>query len=98
MGELESAAAVVRRERRVLFDGVRAEIHPYDVTVEKFQAGGSYAGGYGGGAGRAAGQRASAVPSSLSAISDSPCSEPPSPLAGFPSDPTEVLMIPWACA
>lgn len=28
------AAAAVRRERRVLFDGVRAEIHPYDVTVE----------------------------------------------------------------
>src|SRR5262249_25150426 len=27
-------AASVRRERRVLFDGVRAEIHPYDVTVE----------------------------------------------------------------
>jgi len=26
--------AVVRRERRVLFDGVPAEIHPYDVTVE----------------------------------------------------------------
>jgi hypothetical protein len=26
--------ALVRRERRVLFDGVRAEIHPYDVTVE----------------------------------------------------------------
>src|SRR5262245_56692746 len=26
--------AVVRRERRILFDGVRAEIHPYDVTVE----------------------------------------------------------------
>ena len=25
----------VRRERRVLFDGVRAEIHPYDVTVER---------------------------------------------------------------
>jgi hypothetical protein len=24
----------VKRERRVLFDGVRAEIHPYDVTVE----------------------------------------------------------------
>ncbi|MGD0861382.1 MAG: hypothetical protein ABSA21_01300 [Candidatus Limnocylindrales bacterium] len=24
----------VRRERRVLFDGVTAEIHPYDVTVE----------------------------------------------------------------
>lgn len=29
-----SGPAVVRRERRVLFDGVRAEIHPYDVTVE----------------------------------------------------------------
>jgi hypothetical protein len=27
--------AVVRRERRILFDGVRAEIHPYDVTVER---------------------------------------------------------------
>jgi hypothetical protein len=27
-------AAAIRRERRVLFDGVRAEIHPYDVTVE----------------------------------------------------------------
>ena len=26
--------ASVRRERRVLFDGVPAEIHPYDVTVE----------------------------------------------------------------
>ncbi len=24
----------VRRERRVLFDGIRAEIHPFDVTVE----------------------------------------------------------------
>ena len=24
----------VRRERRILFDGVPAEIHPYDVTVE----------------------------------------------------------------
>ena len=24
----------VRRERRILFDGVRAEIHPHDVTVE----------------------------------------------------------------
>ena len=24
----------VRRERRILFDGIRAEIHPYDVTVE----------------------------------------------------------------
>ena len=28
------APSAVRRERRVLFDGVRAEIHPYDVTVE----------------------------------------------------------------
>jgi len=27
--------AAVRRERRILFDGVRAEIHPYDVTVER---------------------------------------------------------------
>ncbi len=27
-------AATIRRERRILFDGVRAEIHPYDVTVE----------------------------------------------------------------
>jgi hypothetical protein len=26
---------VVRRERRILFDGVSAEIHPYDVTVER---------------------------------------------------------------
>jgi hypothetical protein len=28
-------AAAVRRERRILFDGVPAEIHPYDVTVER---------------------------------------------------------------
>ena len=28
-------AAAVQRERRILFDGVRAEIHPYDVTVER---------------------------------------------------------------
>ena len=28
-------AGAVRRERRILFDGVRAEIHPYDVTVER---------------------------------------------------------------
>ncbi len=28
------ATSAVRRERRILFDGVRAEIHPYDVTVE----------------------------------------------------------------
>ena len=27
-------SSAVRRERRILFDGVRAEIHPYDVTVE----------------------------------------------------------------
>ena len=27
-------AATIRRERRILFDGVAAEIHPYDVTVE----------------------------------------------------------------
>jgi hypothetical protein len=26
--------STVHRERRILFDGVRAEIHPYDVTVE----------------------------------------------------------------
>ncbi len=31
---LARRAAPVRRERRVLFDGVRADIHPYDVTVE----------------------------------------------------------------
>jgi len=29
-----AVGAAVRRERRVLFDGVPAEIHPYDVTVE----------------------------------------------------------------
>jgi hypothetical protein len=28
-------AELIRRERRILFDGVRAEIHPYDVTVER---------------------------------------------------------------
>ncbi len=28
------AGEVLRRERRILFDGVPAEIHPYDVTVE----------------------------------------------------------------
>jgi hypothetical protein len=27
--------ASIRRERRILFDGVRSEIHPYDVTVER---------------------------------------------------------------
>jgi hypothetical protein len=31
---VEATPAAVRRERRILFDGVRAEIHPYDVTVE----------------------------------------------------------------
>lgn len=30
--------AAIRRERRILFDGVRAEIHPYDVTVETLGA------------------------------------------------------------
>jgi len=31
---LARRSTAVRRERRILFDGVRAEIHPYDVTVE----------------------------------------------------------------
>lgn len=31
---LSRRTTAVRRERRVLFDGVKAEIHPYDVTVE----------------------------------------------------------------
>jgi hypothetical protein len=31
---LARRGGTVRRERRVLFDGVPAEIHPYDVTVE----------------------------------------------------------------
>lgn len=30
-----ATSTVVHRERRILFDGVRAEIHPYDVTVER---------------------------------------------------------------
>jgi hypothetical protein len=34
--------AAVRRERRVLFDGVPAEIHPYDVTVERAGAAEAY--------------------------------------------------------
>ena len=34
--------AAVRRERRILFDGVRAEIHPYDVTVERDDAAEAY--------------------------------------------------------
>jgi hypothetical protein len=29
-----TGAAAVRRERRVLFDGVASEIHPYDLTIE----------------------------------------------------------------
>jgi hypothetical protein len=29
-----AAPGTLRRERRILFDGVTAEIHPYDVTVE----------------------------------------------------------------
>ena len=33
---------LVRRERRILFDGVRAEIHPYDVTVERETAAEAY--------------------------------------------------------
>lgn len=35
-------AAAIRRERRILFDGVRAEIHPYDVTVERDDANEAY--------------------------------------------------------
>ena len=35
-------SSVVRRERRILFDGVRAEIHPYDVTVERDGAAEAY--------------------------------------------------------
>lgn len=31
---LARRSQAVRRERRILFDGVAAEIHPYDVTVE----------------------------------------------------------------
>lgn len=33
---------VLRRERRILFDGVTAEIHPYDVTVERHGAAAAY--------------------------------------------------------
>jgi hypothetical protein len=35
-------AETIRRERRILFDGVRAEIHPYDVTVERDDAAEAY--------------------------------------------------------
>jgi hypothetical protein len=31
----QAGGAAVKRERRILFDGVAAEIHPYDVTVER---------------------------------------------------------------
>ena len=37
-----AGTAVVHRERRILFDGVRAEIHPYDVTVERDGAAEAY--------------------------------------------------------
>jgi hypothetical protein len=37
-----TGGAAVRRERRILFDGVRAEIHPYDVTVERDGAAEAY--------------------------------------------------------
>jgi hypothetical protein len=37
-----TGAEAVRRERRILFDGVRAEIHPYDVTVERDGAAEAY--------------------------------------------------------
>jgi hypothetical protein len=36
---LAERTAPVRRERRILFDGRPAEIHPYDVTVERDGAG-----------------------------------------------------------
>lgn len=36
------APGAVRRERRILFDGVAAEIHPYDVTVEQEAAAEAY--------------------------------------------------------
>jgi hypothetical protein len=36
------APPLVKRERRILFDGVRAEIHPYDVTVERDRAAEAY--------------------------------------------------------
>jgi hypothetical protein len=40
--ERRVGAAAVRRERRILFVGVRAEIHPYDVTVERDGAAEAY--------------------------------------------------------
>lgn len=37
-----TGSAAVRRERRILFDGVRAQVHPYDVTVERSGAAEAY--------------------------------------------------------
>ncbi len=37
-----AGSADVRRERRILFDGVRAEIHPFDVTLERSGAAEAY--------------------------------------------------------
>lgn len=37
-----TGSGAVRRERRILFDGVPAEIHPYDVTVERDDAAEAY--------------------------------------------------------
>jgi hypothetical protein len=39
---LSRRSTAVRRERRILFDGVRAAIHPYDVTVEAAGAAEAY--------------------------------------------------------
>jgi len=39
---LRRRSSAVRRERRILFDGVAAEIHPYDVTVEAEAAAEAY--------------------------------------------------------
>jgi hypothetical protein len=39
---LSRRSPAVRRERRILFDGVAAEIHPYDVTVETAGAAEAY--------------------------------------------------------
>ena len=40
--ERRAGDPAVHRERRLLFDGVRAEIHPYDVTVERSGAAEAY--------------------------------------------------------
>jgi hypothetical protein len=39
---LAARTGPVRRERRILFDGRPAEIHPYDVTVERDDASEAY--------------------------------------------------------